>query len=110
MCCEKQQYGDGTTVVVLVLQCHAQVETGDEDDDTALHSAAAEGHTETVLALVKQCTRNKVTGRLEAAARVHFTRLLRPGPPPSHPHNRGTTIFQVEKIVAHCKQYCIRLA
>ena len=81
MCCEKQQHGDGTTVDVLVLQCHAHVKAGDEDEDTALHSAAAEGRTETVLVLVKQCTRNKMNGRLETAARVHYTRLLRPGPP-----------------------------
>ena len=54
MCCEKQQHGDGTTVDVLVLQCHAHVKAGDEDEDTALHSAAAEGRMETVLVLVKQ--------------------------------------------------------
>jgi hypothetical protein len=50
--------GHTNTVMALVKQCHAEVDTPDSRNRTPVWAAARNGHTDTVLALVKKCNAN----------------------------------------------------
>lgn len=67
--------GHTKTVMALVKECNAEVDTPDARNRTPVWAAAQNGHTETVLALVKQCNANCTEPDLDGLTPMYVAAL-----------------------------------